>query len=101
MRLNRRKFLQSTAGILAGTALPFQNIRANQNQSSAEKKIIFITCFGGWDPTRVLVPAFDNPLVSMEEEVQIGQIGDLQFVDHVERVGVRNFFENFVHLFFR
>lgn len=95
MKINRRQFLQSTAGAFAGSALPLKKIWAEESIPSSEQKIIFITCFGGWDPTRVLVPAFDNSLVAMEQDAELSTIGELGFVDHPERVGVRNFFQNF------
>ena len=97
MQLTRRQFLQSTAGILAYNSLfsLSRKARAEDNSGYQGEKIVFITCFGGWDPTRVLVPAFDNPLVSMEANAEKMSIGDLDYVAHPERVGVQNFFQNF------
>lgn len=92
MKLNRRQFLQATMGAVAGSAF---TLKKAQGAETPKDKIIFVTCFGGWDPTRVLVPAFDNPLVAMESGAEVSTFGDLQIVNHPERQGVDNFFQNF------
>lgn len=53
--------------------------------AAGERRFLFLTCFGGWDPTRVLVPAFDDPGVDMEREAAPYTVGGLTFVDHPGR----------------
>ena len=59
--------------------------------------VIFITCFGGWDATRTLYPAFDNPIVDMEGQAERWSIGNLQLVDHPQRPALRHFFQSNHH----
>jgi hypothetical protein len=97
MKLSRRQFLQATMGTVAGSAFPFKKAQGAGEAERQNDKIIFVTCFGGWDPTRVLVPAFDNPLVAMEVGAEVATLGDLQFVNHPERHGVQSFFQSFAY----
>jgi uncharacterized protein (DUF1501 family) len=80
---NRRELLvgtAATAGLLSAPA------RAS---SASERRFLFLTCFGGWDPTRVLVPAFSDTGVDMEPGSSPLTVGDLQFVDHPNRPRTR------------
>ena len=58
--------------------------------STAQHNLIWITCFGGWDATRALVPAFDSPLVNLEPIVEPMEFGGLRLVDpsKVDQVSV-------------
>jgi len=47
---------------------------------------------GGWDPTRVFVPAFDRGDIEMERAAALAYAGTLPYVDHPERPEVRGFF---------
>ena len=89
----RRDFLSGAgkAGLLSGLVRP----RLASGQGDAHQKFVFVTCFGGWDATRVLIPEFDNPLVDMESLAEPLDFGNLRVVDHPERPAVREFFEQF------
>jgi hypothetical protein len=87
--ISRRRFIQT---LLASSSLGVPRISSAQ---SSNHNIIFLTCFGGWDPTRVLLPAFNNPLVNMEWDAVPRTYGDLTIVDHPDRISVRSFFDNF------
>lgn len=88
--MKRRHFLQSSAATLSASLLPQITLAANQS----EKKFIFVFNQGGWDPTRVFAPEFDNPLVSMEGAAEENQIGNLRWVSHFARPSVDSFVEN-------
>ena len=85
--ISRRRFVQS---VLAASSV---GLGKGAMASSRPPNVIFVTCFGGWDPTRVLVPAFDNPLVDMEFEAEPWTVSGLPVVDHPGRVSVHQFFE--------
>jgi uncharacterized protein (DUF1501 family) len=89
MPLSRRHLLQSLAASAAVTALP----RRAWAAGPTDRNFLFLTCFGGWDPTRTFAPAFDNPIVNMEDDAEPLTLGDLTVVDHPSRPGVRSFFE--------
>ena len=36
----------------------------------SNRRFVFVTAFGGWDPTRVFAPMFDSPHVSMEPDAE-------------------------------
>ena len=57
--------------------------------SPGQRRFLFLTCFGGWDPTRALVPAFDDPAVDMEAGAVPYTVGGLTFVDHPGRPRAR------------
>ena len=89
----RRKFLGGVGkfGLMSGF-LPTRTVSA---QGTVPQKLIFITCFGGWDATRALIPEFDNPLVDMEALAEAVDYGSLRIVDHPERPAVREFFDRY------
>ena len=89
----RRDFLSGVGktGVLSG----LMNPRLATGQTTAPQKFVFVTCFGGWDATRVLIPEFDNPLVNMESLAEPIDYGRLRIVDHPERPAVREFFDQF------
>lgn len=86
----RRALMMGTGASLGLLGIP-GSVRALTKGS--DLKFIFVFNHGGWDPTRVLAAAFDNPNVDMEASAQLGRLGDLEFVDHAERPSVRAFFE--------
>ena len=81
-------------GALVGLSLP----RIALADSTVDHNLIWITCFGGWDPTRTLVPAFDSPLVNLEPIVEPMEFGGLRLVDHPGRPSVREFFQQYSEL---
>jgi uncharacterized protein (DUF1501 family) len=97
---HRRPLLTSRRGLLRGAsaalALPALVRRASAaSETGAEKKFIFVVNYGGWDPTRVLAPEFDNPNVDMERDAESATCGDVTFTDHEDRPSVRSFFESY------
>ena len=92
--INRRDFLQFTglSGIALGAGMvPFQSLAASQSNLN----FVFVFNGGGWDPTRVFANCFDQRAVDMELDAGISQIGDLRWVDHVDRPSVTAFFNRF------
>ncbi|MBL8618242.1 MAG: DUF1501 domain-containing protein [Deltaproteobacteria bacterium] len=55
-----------------------------------QRRFLFLTCFGGWDPTRALVPAFGDSGVDMERDAAPLTVGDLTFVTHPSRRWARD-----------
>lgn len=91
--LNRRSLLKLSAGASVGSLLlPVRRALAAETTAS-NLKFVFVVNYGGWDPTRVLAPEFDNPNVDMERTAQTGQVGNLLFTDHADRPSVRAWFE--------
>lgn len=89
MRPSRRQLLQALAATAAASALP----RPARAASPDQRNFLFVTCFGGWDPTRSILPAFDNPRVSMERLAEPWALTpDLTVVDHPGRMQQREFF---------
>jgi len=90
-RPSRRRLLQALAA--ATTVAPLGRRARAGGVRGADMKFIFVYNLGGWDPTRVLAPAFGNPNVDMESDAEPMTVGDLSFVDHPDRPNVRAFFE--------
>ncbi len=88
--MNRRDVLRASGALCAlfGLGAPLHAAAA----APGDRKFLFVFNSGGWDPTRVFADAFDLP-VDMEPTAQRAQVGDIHFVDHVERPSVRAFFE--------
>lgn len=94
---DRRSFVRSALGASALGAvgsmlLPLRRALAAEVGGN-QLKFVFVVNYGGWDPTRVLAPEFDNPNVDMERDAEVGRVGDLLFTDHAARPSVRSFFE--------
>jgi uncharacterized protein (DUF1501 family) len=92
----RRELLLSGARLgLGGAAYSALGVpgRALASQAGSDRKFIFVFAQGGWDPTRVFADAFDDRAVSMEPGAERGIVGNIAFVDHADRPGVRSFFE--------
>ena len=91
--MKRRQFLTATLGLTGASMFTSRQGLASLAAES-EKNFIFVFAQGGWDPTRVFAPEFDNPLVSMESTAERSQIGDFEWVSHAERPSVDAFFES-------
>lgn len=91
---SRRDILRGLGASMAAAALPGLGLGAlTAHAAGGHKKLLFVFAPGGWDVTRVYVPAFDNPMVAMETRADLGTVGGLDFVDHPDRPAVRAFFE--------
>ncbi|MGC6508190.1 MAG: DUF1501 domain-containing protein [Myxococcota bacterium] len=75
-----------------GTAL-LTSLKAHALPNT-EPRFIFVFCPGGWDPTRVFAPEFDNPNVDMELDSFAADFGDLRVVSNPNRPSVDAFFVN-------
>jgi len=91
-KINRRNFVQMTAGTVGLAALPNHVARAMASES--ELKFIFVQCFGGWDVTRVFANVLDNGNVATEEQGQAVELGDLVYISHPNRPAVDSFFQS-------
>ncbi len=87
--MRRRDFLAASA--LTGAILPLRRAYADDVVPAKGRKFIFVVNYGGWDPTRVLAPEFDNPNVDMERDAGATTIGGITFVEHVNRPSVTTF----------
>jgi hypothetical protein len=88
--LTRRQLLRLVpAGLLAG-AVPRA---ARADISPAQRRFLFVFCYGGWDPTYVFAPMFGNANVTPEDGAEPATIGGIPIVDHPDRPTVRSFFE--------
>lgn len=85
--LNRRQFCSLSAALLASRP------RLVSASSTPLRKMIFIFCRGGWDPSVVFAPVMDNPNVDTEPGVVAAEANGIAFVDSAERPSVRQFFE--------
>lgn len=89
--MRRRDLLKASA--LAGAMLPVRRAFAEAMVPASGRKFIFVVNYGGWDPTRVLAPEFDNPNVDMERDAGTTTLGGLSFTDHVGRPSVSSFMQ--------
>ncbi len=88
---SRRQALQ---GLLALGGLGTLGVRSARAwaQAPLERRFVFVTAFGGWDPTRVFAPEFHNPFVSMEADAEAASEGGLTWVSHPDRPNVDAYF---------
>jgi len=93
---HRRAFLGAGSGLLGAAALGGlpRALAAHAGGDAPGRKFIFVVNYGGWDPTRVFNPAFQNASVDMERDAEPVTLGGLTFVDHQDRPSVRGFFED-------
>ncbi len=89
MTSSRRQFLLGSAAALAATGLPIG--LANAQAMPGDTKFVFVFAGGGWDPTRVFAPEFDNPNVEMEPGSQRAMAGGIPFVDSANRPSVSTY----------
>ena len=88
MPLSRRSFLTlSGAGLLAART-------ARASGPTAGRKFVFVLCPGGWDPTMVFAPVFNDDIDRFPTD-ELAQIGDLSFVDCPTRPSVRSLLEQY------
>jgi len=87
--MNRRHFLTGSAAA-AGLALAGP---ARATVAGRDRKFVFVFAQGGWDPTRVFAPEFDNGAVDMEPLGERRTLGGVTFVDHPARPAVASFME--------
>ncbi|MEZ4236909.1 MAG: DUF1501 domain-containing protein [Myxococcota bacterium] len=88
--MNRRHFLYGASAAMAAMGLPVTTGAAQPS----DRKLVFVFAPGGWDPTRVLAPEFDNRNVAMEAQAERASKGDLSWVSHRDRPNVDLFFDN-------
>lgn len=91
MTTRRNLLKRCFQGSVIGLSAP----RIALGASGTHHNLIWVTCFGGWDPTRTLVAAFDSPLVNLEPIVEPMEFGGLRLVDHPGRPSVREFFQSY------
>jgi len=89
-RWSRRRLITHGSGLLGALALP-RRLRASPLEDGG-LKVVFVMSHGGWDPTRVFAPAFDNRSVATEDDATVIEAGSLQHVSHVDRPSVDAFF---------
>jgi uncharacterized protein (DUF1501 family) len=91
MPSSRRQFLLGSAAALAAAGLPLG--LAHAQAMPGDTKFIFVFADGGWDPTRVFAPEFDNANVDMEPGAQRAMAGRIPFVDSALRPSVSTFLQ--------
>ena len=94
--MNRRRLLQIFGTQFLGSGLLAPRIGYSQAQQ--ERNFIFVFADGGWDPSTVFAPLFDNPHVDMLPDSEPMDIGDLRLVDSSMRPSVRDFFMHYGRL---
>ena len=63
---------------------------------AGERRFLFVFVDGGWDPTWVFLPAFDNPNVDMPPDgSELATLGDLRWVSGPGRPRVDAFFQEY------
>jgi uncharacterized protein (DUF1501 family) len=87
MRLSRRNLL------VGGAAASLMAPRfARAATGASERRFIFVQALGGWDVTQVFAPVFGSSGVEHQAGCEPAALGDLAWVDHVERPNVSRFF---------
>lgn len=87
-RLSRRHLLQGAAGLGAAGASLVAPRLSRAAVSATDLKFLFVHVYGGWDPTCIFAPSFDNPLVHMDPTAWLSQAGDIPYTDHFLRPSV-------------
>lgn len=87
--LTRRHLLSASAALGAGLALP----RTAHAAAARDRRFVFVLAQGGWDPTAVFAPLFDDAMVDMDPDAQRGTAGNLVYTDSEARPSVRRFFD--------
>ncbi len=91
--MKRRDFVRGALGLTGASMFTGTSAFASLSEQS-ERNFLFVFAQGGWDPTRVFVPAFDNPLVAMEASTTPSQASNVEWVSHAERPSVDAFFNS-------
>lgn len=95
MPIHRRQLLQGLPATLALAALSGSR-RARADVPAAERRFLFIFADGGWDPTWVFHPAFDDASVDMPGDgSDRATRGDLAWVSGPGRPSVDSFFSRY------
>ena len=69
---------------------------ARADVGAADRRFLFVFVDGGWDPTWVFLPGFDNPNIDMPVDgSDVATSGDLRWVSGPGRPKVDAFFEDF------
>ena len=92
--MNRREFMQFSglsAVALGAGLVPFQSLA----ETRTDLNFVFVFNGGGWDPTRVFANCFEQRAVDMELDADLSSIGNLTWIDHVDRPSVSTFFERY------
>lgn len=87
--MNRRAFIAASSVAALAAALP---LRA-EDAPPEDRLFIIVFADGGWDPTRVMLPAFG--VADVEPEAVVSVTGGLTFIDHPDRPKVRSFLETY------
>jgi hypothetical protein len=88
MSISRRTFLGGLTAGMAATALPFRGALA----AGGDLRFLFVFNPGGWDPTTVFAPVFDNPNVAMDPSSELGNYGGIDLVESLTRPSVSAYF---------
>lgn len=86
--VNRRSFALGGLAALAAAGLPASAPAA----ATSHRKLLIVFNPGGWDPTRVFVPAFGGD-IAMEPAAERATAGGIVYVDHAARPAVRSFMD--------
>jgi len=91
--MKRRDFIVgSGAGLLGASALPSLS---RASVSAADRKFIFIFCYGGWDPAMAFCPHVgDGDLIDREPASDTATAGDIPYVS-TSRTVVNAFFDTY------
>ena len=88
-----RRTLLGAFPLLSGLLWPR---RGQAAVASSDRRFLFVFVDGGWDPTWVFHPAFDDPAVDMPPDgSDLATSGDLRWVSGPGRPQVDSFFESF------
>ena len=91
MALSRRDFGRMALSSLM--VAPFSRTLARASSDPSERKFLFIFARGGWDPSYVFAPLFDNSWVYTDPEATTAELNGIPFVDAESRPAVRSFFD--------
>ena len=92
MKLSRRQVLALGAGALAAPGALVSG-RA-QAAGTPQHCFLFLHCDGGWDTSFVFTPELLGK-VDHEPQVEAGNIGGVDFIDHPDRGTVRDYLERY------
>ena len=89
--MNRRNLILGSSAALAASSLYPKISRASI--SGADRKFIFVFCYGGWDPAMVFCPHLgDGDLIDRESNSDTATAGNIPYVSSSRSI-VNNFFD--------
>lgn len=97
-KYSRRQFIKGAFGTLgaAGIASSMSIPRLiSAEETSNERKFLFVFAQGGWDQTHLFAPLWNNRHIDMEPSSFLGEIGGIQFVDSEAKPYVRDFLQRY------